>query len=265
MNTLILSDAHLTTVNERGRERVSFFLSFLRTIDPKRCSRLIIVGDLFDFWFEYRHVIFSCYFDVLRAFADLHDHGVELYFICGNHDFWAGRFLQEQLGFRIFPGALTLRFGDKRALLIHGDGLAPNDYAYRAYKRVARNPFVVGLFRLLHPDWAMALARAVAGSSRRLFMARDVSQGPQVAPLREFARRTLAHGEADIVICGHSHFPVIEEFPTPSGTGLYINSGDWIFHRSYVEWDGERFTLLRFGPESEIKTGGKAQGSDEEC
>ncbi|MCC6698020.1 MAG: UDP-2,3-diacylglucosamine diphosphatase [Candidatus Hydrogenedentes bacterium] len=249
MKAIILSDVHLNVAAD-GRERMSEFAAFLRRIDPEKTRRLVILGDLFDFWFEYRHVIFSDYFDVLRAFARLRDAGTEIYFICGNHDFWAGRFLEKHLGFSIHRESLTLDFADKRVLFVHGDGINPRDVGYRIYKRIARAPFVVWMFGLLHPDWAMALAQGVSRGSRRLKGTDDPSMGSEVAPLREFARQALAQGQADVVMCGHSHYPVREEFPAPEGTGLYINTGDWMFHRSFVEWDGADFLLHSTGAEA---------------
>lgn len=249
MNTVIFSDVHLN-VAEDGRECMEECTRFLRSIDPAETDRIVILGDLFDFWFEYRHVIFSEYFNVLRAFADLRDAGVRFYFVCGNHDFWAGRFLRDHLGFSIHPERLVLNFGSKRVLFVHGDGINPKDVSYRIYKRIARFPLVVALFRLLHPDWAMALAQAVSRGSRHLTGVKDPSKGPEVKPLEEFARRALERGEADIVMCGHSHYPVMKEFPLPTGVGLYINTGDWLFHRSYMEWDGDAFYSRSFDPET---------------
>jgi len=246
---IVFSDVHLSVTRD-DRRRIDSFVEFLRRIDPDRTARVIILGDLFDFWFEYKHVIFSGYFDVLRAFADLGDHGVECHFICGNHDFWAGRFLRDHLGFHIHTKPVTLEFGTKRVLFVHGDGINPRDIGYRLYKRVARARPVVWLFGLLHPDWAMAIARAVSRGSRRMTQAEELSTGPEVQPLREFARRTLAQGGPDVVMCGHSHYPVREEFPTPNGTGLYLNTGDWLYHQSYVAWDGDEFRLLRFPSDS---------------
>lgn len=245
MKTIIFSDVHLN-VSDAGSAKRASFTAFLRSIDPKEVNRLIVLGDLFDFWFEYKHVVFSGYFEVLRAFADLRDGGVEFHFVCGNHDLWAGRFLRETLGFQIHRGHLSLEFNGKRVLFVHGDGINPRDVSYRVYKRIARAAPVVRLFRLLHPDWAMALARWVSRGSRRLFMAEDLSRGAEVEPLRRFARDTLARGDADVVLCGHSHYPVQETYPTPNGPGTYINTGDWLFHESYVEWDGDTFEIKRF-------------------
>lgn len=240
--TLIFSDVHLK-VKSADRPRHQEFIDFLRAHGPDEFDRIICVGDLFDFWFEYRHVIFSDYFDVLRALADLHDAGVELHLVCGNHDFWAGRFLGGQLGFHIHKNAVELPFGPERVHFVHGDGIDPKDHGYHIYKKVARNPVVIALFRLLHPDWAMGIARAVSHGSRTLKTPENFYEGPNAVALREHARRLLADGKATTVVCGHAHAATIEEFPTPGGTGRYINTGDWIDHRSHLIWDGQDFHL----------------------
>lgn len=244
MKTVVLSDVHLQPTPE-GMERAAPFRRFLDRIDPADTDRLVVLGDLFDFWFEYRHVIFSGYFPVLRQLADLRDAGVQLHLVCGNHDFWAGRFLREDLGMEVHQAPVILPFGTARVLLVHGDGINPADRGYRVYKRIARAPWVVWAFRQLHPDLAMGLARRVSHGSRRLFGAADPSTGPEVEPLRAFARQTLAEGTADVVMCGHSHHPMCEAMATPGGTGAYINTGDWLVHQSYVTWENARFSLLR--------------------
>lgn len=258
MKTIVFSDVHLN-VAEDGRDVMRQFTSFLRSIDPADVDRVVILGDLFDFWFEYRHIIFSGYFDVLRAFADLSDAGVEFYFVIGNHDFWAGRFLRDHLRFHIHT-RLELPFGDKRVLFVHGDGINPKDVGYRIYKRIARARPVVWLFGLLHPDWAMGLAQLVARGSRHMKRVEDLSQGSEVKPLQDFAKGLLRDGAADVVMCGHSHYPVIEEHPAPTGSGLYINTGDWLYHQSYIEWDGAQFHQRYWDAESSrcagaLKTG----------
>ena len=246
MRTLVFSDVHLD-VTERGRDRMARFVAFLRSIDPNAVNRVIVLGDLFDFWFEYRHVAFSGYFDVLRVFADLRDAGVELHFFCGNHDFWAGRFLREQLGFAVHTEPATLAFGTRRVLLCHGDGLNPRDADYRVYKRIARSALARWLFGKLHPDRAMGLALRVSRTSRRATEAPEPGGGPEVNALEAYARGVLASGGADVVMLGHSHHPVRKEYPAPGGTGLYVNTGDWIWHQSFVEWDGEDFLLRELG------------------
>ncbi|HOQ91256.1 MAG TPA: UDP-2,3-diacylglucosamine diphosphatase, partial [Candidatus Hydrogenedentes bacterium] len=208
-------------------------------------TRLVCLGDLFDFWFEYRHACFSGYFDVLRAFANLRDDGVELHLACGNHDFWAGSFLEEEIGFTARSEPFLLPFGSRRAMLFHGDGIDPADRAYRFYRRIARHPASSALFRLLHPDLAMALARAVSGGSRKLFSDEDPAAGRQARVLREHAHSLLGSGQADLVACGHAHAPTLETWPTPDGTGVYLNTGDWIRQHTAAVWTGTRLILLR--------------------
>ncbi|MCF6287303.1 MAG: UDP-2,3-diacylglucosamine diphosphatase [Candidatus Hydrogenedentes bacterium] len=245
--TLIFSDVHLKAVPEdKARHRA--FIDFLHRFSPDEYDTFICLGDLFDFWFEYRSIIFSDFFDVLRAFADIRDRGVELHLICGNHDFWAGRFLRDDLGFHIHPDVMEHPFGDLRGHLVHGDGINPEDKGYRAYKKFARNPLVVGAFRCIHPDLAMAIARGVSHGSRTLTSSDDPAAGPEANALRRYAAGVLQRGAADVVLCGHAHAPTLEELPALDGTGLYINTGDWIDHRSHTIWDGETFSQYVEGP-----------------
>ena len=246
--TLIFSDVHLKTGAAHRPDRDAL-VSFLRAFPPEEYDRFICLGDLFDFWFEYRHVVFSGCFEVLRAFADLRDASTELHLVCGNHDFWAGRFLRDELGFHIHQGPARLLFGDKTALFVHGDGVNPRDWGYRIYKRFARNPLVVRLFRLIHPDWAMAIAQGVSHGSRTLTRVEDTAHGPEAAAIRAYAKDLLARGETDIVGCGHAHAPALEEHPAPGGTGIYLNPGDWRASRSYIVWDADGFRLQYHGDE----------------
>ena len=244
MKTVVFSDVHLQTT-PTGREEASEFIAFLDRLEAASVDRLIILGDLFDFWFEYRHVIFSGYFEVLASFGRLRERGVSVHLVCGNHDFWAGRFLEDHLGFVIHRAPVVMDFAGRRVLLIHGDGVNARDWGYRIYRRIARARPVIGLFGLLHPDWAMAIARTVSRESRRISKMEDPTKGSEAAALCAYARDMLGRGEADVVMCGHAHAPALEQYATPSGTGLYINTGDWMYHRSYVEWDGTDFRLCR--------------------
>jgi UDP-2,3-diacylglucosamine hydrolase len=241
MNTLVIADVHLK-VNDRGKQTREAFSRFLRSIDPEKVNTIVFLGDLFDFWFEYQHVVFSGYFDILRALAELKDRGVTLHLVVGNHDFWGGRFLENELAFTIHHTEFLCKMDSLNVLFVHGDGINPEDRMYRIYKKVARSKLAIGMFSLVHPDWAMKLAQGVSQGSRTLRAPDDPSDSKEVHALRRFAQRTLETGRADVVICGHSHYPEELEFPTPSGTGTYINSGDWLERRTYLEWDGERFS-----------------------
>lgn len=243
MNTLLFADVHLDATDTRAHHE---FIAFLRAIDTDRIRRVVILGDLFDFWFEYRYAIFAGYFHVLRGLADLRDRGVELHLVCGNHDFWAGAFLRTELGIHIHDKPVELSFGPRTALLVHGDGINPKDWSYRLYKRVARARPVIALFRMVHPDWAMRLARGVSHGSRAMTHVEDRATGSEVCAQRDYAQYVLAAGSVDTVICGHTHHPLIEEHGGPHAPGLYINPGDWMQNRTYVTWDGARFALHEF-------------------
>jgi len=249
MKTLVFSDVHLKVTRD-ARKHLLEFATFLQNVNPQRYNRVVILGDLFDFWFEYRHVIFSDYFEVLRALAQLRDAGIELHLVCGNHDFWAGRFLETHLSLAIHRGPYLCEEGGQRVLFVHGDGVNPRDYRYRIYKRIARSRLAVWLFGKLHPDRAMAIAQRISSGSRAMSKVDDPSKGREVLPVRDFAQRTLEEGEVDVVICGHSHYPIVEEFQTAGGTRHYINSGDWLNHRSYVDWDAQDFDIKAYDAEA---------------
>lgn len=240
MKALIVSDAHLNVAAD-GQQTRDAFEALLRSLDPHETRTVVFLGDVFDFWFEYRHAVFSGYFEILAAMRRLARSGVQMHFICGNHDFWAGRFLREHLGMQIHD-RVVLPFGEQRALFIHGDGIRHDDYSYRIYKRIARFGPVVWGFRLLHPDVAMGIAQFVSRGSRKMHAGKDPAEGSEVVPLREFARAAITRNEADVVFCGHSHYAETVPITTPDGrTGQYFNTGDFLWHRNYIAWDGERF------------------------
>lgn len=245
-NTVLFSDVHLKP-SGASTSLHKTFLAFLQNIDPAKTERLICLGDLFDFWYEYRHVVFSGYFDALRALADLNEAGVALHLVCGNHDFWAGPALSALTGLQVHHEAVRLPFGDKEALLLHGDGLNPRDYGYLFFKRIARNPIAMRLFRHVHPDTAMAIAQFMSRRSRTMTQAPTPAEGPEAHFVREHAHHLLHKGAADIIICGHAHAPAIEEVDVTHKTTLYINPGDWPNHRSYIVYENNEFRLHYFG------------------
>jgi UDP-2,3-diacylglucosamine hydrolase len=244
-HTLLFSDVHL---KPSGIDRTSdaLFLSFLRSIDPREVDRIICLGDLFDFWFEYRHVHFSGYFEVLRRFAELHEQGVELHLCCGNHDLWAGDLLTRLCGLQVHHEPVHMHFGDRRALLLHGDGLNRADRGYRLFKRIASCRLLQRGFRWVHPDIAMGIARFFSKKSRDLLSTAPPAEGPEAEAVRRYACARIASGEETLVICGHAHAPVLETYGSAGFSGCYINTGDWPIHRSYVRYDGSEFTMCTY-------------------
>lgn len=244
-DTLLFSDVHLKPYVAGDRHHEDF-LAFLRWIDPQQVGRLICVGDLFDFWFEYRHAVFASYFEALRLLAGLNRAGVEMHLFRGNHDLWAGPQLERLTGMRVHKGPACLPFDDREACLLHGDGLNPRDYGYRLFKRIAQNSAVQGIFRHIHPDTAMGFAQWVSRNSRAMGKAENPADGPEAETVRAHACHLIGDGRAAIVICGHAHVPVIEHIEVRGLRGLYVNPGDWPLHRSYIRYARGEFSQHTF-------------------
>ena len=225
--TIVVSDAHIGAVpkhNERS------FYGFLEQI-PGLTRDLLINGDLFDFWFEYRHVVLSRYFDLLRLLKGVVEAGVRIRFVGGNHDAWGGRFLEDTIGLELIDGPARLEVGGLRALVAHGDGLAHGDWGYRALKLTLRSRGLSRMFRLLHPDLGARLAASVSSTSDR-HVRGVVDELDRAGRLSEYAvGLLLADPELDLVLFGHVHRPELREVEPGR---YYVNSGDWIFHRSYA-------------------------------
>lgn len=225
---LVLSDAHLGAVPERTERRLTAFLAWA----PDRADELVIAGDLFDFWFEYRTVILREHFGVLRCLADAAEAGLRIRLVGGNHDAWGGSFLRDRVGVETVDGPVVTRVGGRRTFLAHGDGLAGGDWGYRVLKRVIRSRPVEELFRLLPPDLALPLVRRISGTE---------GDAPGAAsradPLAAKAKTLLREDpELELVIFGHCHEPRLTEVEPDR---FYLNPGDWI----------ESFTYGLVGPD----------------
>lgn len=232
-----LADAHLGVDSEAveapRRERLHRFLAGL----AGRASALYIVGDLFDFWFEYGSAIPRRHFDTLRVLANLRATGTEIHYLNGNHDFWLGPFLSRELGLVTHDGAVAVEAQGRRVWLHHGDGLVGGDLGYRALKAVIRHPVSIGLYRLVHPDLGIPLAHAVSRWSRR---SRE-DRPPDTDRLwREIAAPRFAEG-FDAVMVGHFH----QVLDRREGGRTFFVLGDWIDHFTYARLVGGTFTLER--------------------
>ncbi len=226
MTTYFISDVHLG-LGEKSHERAKEdrLLGFFRTILPKT-RELYIVGDLFDFWFEYRTVIPKGFHRTLSALQAFTDEGIPVHYLVGNHDFWMGDYFSSELGMTVHRDPFETTIDRKRVYLHHGDGLAQNDVGYRLIKPVLRNRLNIALYRWLHPDIGVRLAR---GSSRTSRAYTSTKHYGEEGAMRDFAARQIDRG-ADIVIMGHRHKPHHEKI----GKGVYVNLGDWITYHTYA-------------------------------
>jgi UDP-2,3-diacylglucosamine hydrolase len=230
MAVYFLSDAHLGgEAKEREAAREQRLHAFLTHI-ASRASCLYIVGDLFDFWFEYATAIPRRHFATLAALRDLRRAGVEIHYLTGNHDFWLGTFLAEELGVVTHAGPVTPTLQGRRLWIHHGDGLVGGDLGYRVLKRIVRHPASIGLYRLLHPDLGIPLAHAFSNLSRDS-RRRGPLDGERL--WREIAEPRFAEG-FDTVMVGHFHH-VYER--RDQGRAFFV-LGDWMEHFTYVVLEG---------------------------
>ncbi len=236
--TFFFSDVHLGAGDAATeKQKQKRLLTFLQHVSETG-ERLFIVGDLFDFWFEYRTVIPRGYMPVLGALQRLMEDGVELHYIAGNHDFWVRDFLTREMGFQMHFEPAGFEISGKRFFIHHGDGVPKWDKGYRLMKRIFRNRTNIFLYSLLHPDLGIPLAKWVANLSRNHQKNREIDD----SDYRELAQEKFREG-FDYVIFGHLHFPMLEDF----GGKFYVNLGDWMEHFTYAEFDKEGFRLLKWG------------------
>ncbi|MGH7730711.1 MAG: UDP-2,3-diacylglucosamine diphosphatase [Candidatus Eiseniibacteriota bacterium] len=236
------ADAHLgADPREQEAPREARLHEFLTSL-AGRASALYIVGDLFDFWFEYRTAIPRRHFGTLAALKVLRDAGVRITYLNGNHDFWLGPFLRDDLGVQTCHGSLALDLQGHRIWLHHGDGLGGGDLGYRLLKKVLQNKISIGLYRLLHPDIGIPFARVVSRWSRH-------SRGDR--PLHGERLWTLIAAPRfeegfDTVMVGHFH----HAWERRAGTRSFFMLGDWIETFTYVVLRDGAFTLESWPPPS---------------
>lgn len=238
---LVASDAHLGAVPRHAEAR---FLDFLDHV-PEIAGELVLAGDTFDFWFEYRSAVLREHFDALRRLAGLVDAGVRVRWIGGNHDAWAGSFLRDEVGLEILDAPVVIELAGHQTYLAHGDGLAGGDWGYRLLKGIVRSAPARGLFRLVHPDLSMPLIRRISHTDRDARDgAADRKQG-RAERLSEHAASLLAaKEELDLVIFGHAHRPELREL---GSGGRYLNPGDWIRSFTYGVVEPEGIEIRRWG------------------
>jgi UDP-2,3-diacylglucosamine hydrolase len=236
----VVSDTHLGAV---PRETERAFRGFLRHV-AEHAASLLINGDLFDFWFEWRTVMPRGHVRVLGALAAIADAGIPLVMIAGNHDAWGGDVLTREIGAQLVHGEWNGVLGGWRAHVAHGDGLrAREDRRYRTFKRVMRHPLSIRAFGALHPDLATRLASGTSNRSRS-HGASDGGSG-----LRAVAHDYLAaHRDTELVVFGHSHVAILDRAP---GGGVYANPGAWVNRPSYLIMRPERIELRVWSGSSE--------------
>ncbi len=238
------SDNHLgAPTPEASLPREKKFVRWLDTV-KEDAAAIFLLGDLFDFWFEYKTVVPRGFVRVLGKLAELSDSGIPIHFFVGNHDLWMRDYFETELNIPIYREPKEFQFNDKIFLIGHGDGKGPGDVGYKRMKKVFTNPFFKWLFRWLHPELGMRIAQHLSVKNRLISGEEDKKfLGEENEWLAQYARRKLESKHYDYFVFGHRHMPMTINVSEKS---VYYNLGDWISHYTYGEFDGENFSLKEF-------------------
>lgn len=238
------SDQHLgAPTTEASFPREKKFVAWLDEIKHD-ADIIFLLGDLFDFWFEYKTVVPKGFVRVLGKLAEIRDSGTPIYFFTGNHDLWMHDYFEKELNIPVYHKPKEFTFNNKTFLIGHGDGLGPGDKGYKRMKKVFTNPFSKWLFRWLHPDLGVRLAQYLSVKNKLISGDADVKfLGEENEWLVLYSKRKLEKKHYDFFVFGHRHLPMTIDLGKNS---TYINLGDWIGYFTYGVFDGEKFELKEY-------------------
>ena len=238
------SDNHLgAPTKEESLPREKKFVKWLDEI-KEDAAAIFLLGDLFDFWFEYKTVVPKGFVRTLGKLAEISDSGIPIYFFVGNHDLWMNDYFETELNIPTFHDSKEFIFNNKTFLIGHGDGKGPNDNGYKRMKKVFTNPFLKWIYRWLHPDIGMRIAhhlsvknKLISGDEDKKFL------GENEEWLAAYAKRKLENKHYDYFVFGHRHLPMEIKVGENS---TYFNLGDWINHYTFGVFDGENFEIKNY-------------------
>lgn len=238
------SDFHLGSPNHKeSRIREDRIVRWLNLIESD-CSELFLMGDVFDFWFEYRTVVPKGYIRLQGKLAAMSDAGIKIYFFKGNHDMWVDDYFTKEMGMEIISDELIINRNGKSFYLHHGDGLGPGDANYRILRKIFRNPVCRWLFSMLPPRIGLGVANGWSKESRKVnTRVEEVFLGEENEWLAIYSKEVLEKQHYDYFIYGHRHLPMIINLGNNSH---YFNTGEWFSFNSYVVFDGEELSLKYF-------------------
>ena len=239
-----LSDFHLGAPDFKSSlVREKKIVSFLNSI-KKDAAQIIINGDLFDFWYEYKTAVPKYFVRLLGKLAELTDSGIKIMVFAGNHDMWMRGYFENELNIPVYFEPKIFEWNGKKFFVGHGDGLGPGDHGYKFIKKIFRNKFCQWLFGQLHPTLGMGIANYFSRASRKKTGSSDANfLGEDSEWLIIYAREMLAKEHFDYFIFGHRHLPL--DIKLNDGS-RYINLGDWITHFTYAVFDGNNVELKKW-------------------
>ena len=243
-NIYFLSDFHLGAPNASASlEREKRIVQFLDSI-KNDAEQIFIVGDMFDFWFEYKLVVPRGFTRLLGKLAELTDSGILIHFFVGNHDMWMRDYFQTELNIPVYFQPAIFEFNRKKFLIGHGDGQGPGDKGYKFLKKIFRNPACQWLFGILPPFFGLGIANYFSRKSREMTGQRvEVFLGEENEWLIIYCKELLQKEHFDYFIFGHRHLPLDIIL---NNSSRYINLGEWINHQMYAVFDGVGVELKKF-------------------
>lgn len=238
------SDNHLgAPTAEASRPREQKFVAWLDEIKGDAAA-IFLMGDLFDFWFEYKTVVPKGFTRTLGKLAEITDSGIPIYFFVGNHDLWMDGYFEEELGISVYHKPQEYTFNNKTFLIGHGDGLGPGDKGYKRMKKIFTSKFGKWLFRWLHPDIGVRIAQYLSVKNKLISGDDDAKfLGEDQEWLVQYCKRKLETKHNDYFIFGHRHLPLEINL---NNNSKYVNLGDWIQYYTYGVFDGETLELKKF-------------------
>ncbi|WP_297517072.1 UDP-2,3-diacylglucosamine diphosphatase [Flavobacterium sp.] len=238
------SDQHLgAPTAEASFPREQKFVAWLDTV-KQDAEAIFLLGDLFDFWFEYKTVVPKGFVRVLGKLAEIRDSGIPIYFFVGNHDLWMHDYFEKELNIPVYHDNKQFTFHGKSFLIGHGDGKGPGDKGYKRMKKVFTHSLSKWLYRWLHPDFGVKLAQYLSVKNKLISGEADVKfLGEDNEWLVQYCKRKLETQHYDYFVFGHRHLPMTISLNEQS---TYINLGDWIGYFTYGVFDGTQMTLEKF-------------------
>ena len=238
------SDNHLgAPTKEESLPREKKFVKWLDEV-KEDAAAIFLLGDLFDFWFEYKTVVPKGFVRTLGKLAEISDSGIPIYFFVGNHDLWMNDYFEKELNIPTYHDSKEFIFNNKTFLIGHGDGKGPNDNGYKRMKKVFTNPFLKWIYRWLHPDIGMRIAHYLSVKNKLISGDEDnIFLGDNKEWLAAYAKRKLENKHYDYFVFAHRHLPM--EIKVGENC-TYFNLGDWINHYTFGVFDGENFEIKNY-------------------
>ena len=244
------SDNHLgAPTKEESLPREKKFVVWLDII-KEDAAAIFLLGDLFDFWFEYKTVVPKGFTRTLGKLAEIRDLGIPVYYFVGNHDLWMNGYFEEELQIPVFHKPQQFNINSTLFFIGHGDGLGPGDKGYKRMKKLFTNRFAQWCFRWLHPDWGVRLAQYFSIKNRLISGEEDIKfLGEDKEWLVQYAKRKLEQQHFDYFVFGHRHLPLEIDLTRNS---KYLNLGDWITYCTYAVFDGKSMKIEKFSANEDL-------------